>query len=305
MRRTKSKKQFKRNKGKSSGSRGGGPIKQRTARVSGTEQPYNITENNGTSGLLSPQVGVLSPVSGNQYVPILPSSIGTRCDQIARLYNEWRIKKLTYIYRPRYTLTTLSTDQVPPLTTGNQAAAAFGICLDPTMGVLTQQEVIEAGGRWSSLGRSTALTLTNTKWFYTQPRATDTLSDSRFTGPGNLYVVAETNGDMSTTSNFGYLETHWDIEFRFPVDSDVDAVTSPMYGAQLLKQIHLARQVYDEFKSQSIQKTTQQSTEDCKSEEEFSGVIVRPQQTHPRQKLNLDGVQSISQFTITSKQIKK
>ncbi len=44
---------------------------------------------------------------------------------------------------------------------------------------------------------------------------------------------------------YGYLEAHWDISFRYPVDADSEPALSSFVGSSLRKSIQLARDEAD------------------------------------------------------------
>lgn len=219
--------------------------KQRECRASGREVPYLVNSIQGTGGLLVAQSGVLTPDTSGAFVIIIPDSIGPRCAQLARLYHQWRINNLTYVYRPRATAFAMVSSSnlitsTGPNAGGTQSAAVMGFSLDPALGSLNQSEVVEQGGRWMNLSKPASIKYNNSKWLYCQPTAADTAPDNRFISIGNLHVIAEASGGANGNL-YGYLEAHWDISFRYPVDADNEAALTSFVGDSLRKSISLAR----------------------------------------------------------------
>ncbi len=257
-----------RNKGKGRTNTRDFSAKQRTCRASGREVPYLVNSISGTGGLLIAQSGVLTPDTSGQFVIITPESIGPRCSQLSRLYHQWRINNLSYVYRPRATSFAMTSSsnlntQTGANAGGTQSSAVMGFALDPALGVLTQSEIIEQGGRWMNLAKPASIKYNNSKWLYCQPTTADTAPDNRFISIGNLHLLAEASGGVAGNL-YGYLEAHWDISFRYPVDADAEPALTSFVGESLRKRIQLA---HDEA-------GTKLGTSSDDSKEEESPVIV-------------------------------
>lgn len=194
--------------------------KQLTCRASGFEYPYLCTANNGVAGLLS---GASATPPANEYTELNPAYFGDRCAQLSRIYNEWRLRRLTIRYRPYVPLGVAMTTYT---SAGNRAFAGFaGFTLDPTIGALTQPEVVESGGKEFNFGRPATWSLGAGRWMYVQPTAGDTLADSRFYSLGHFNAVGAQNGPNPSV-DWGTFEFHWDVEFRFPIDADAEALSA-------------------------------------------------------------------------------
>jgi len=193
-------------------SRGDFSAKQRTCRSSGIENSWYLSTNTGTSGLLSSGTATITSTTG-VYTCINASTIGLRAAKLANLYNEYKINSLTVKYKPAmYNV---------GFTQYNQAIQAVaGFVLDPVFGSLTQNELVECGGRNFSVDRPFTWKLRNTKWMYTNP-VSFSGTDIRFASPGNFYALSYENGG-DTQISFGILEIYWDISFRFAADPDRD-----------------------------------------------------------------------------------
>jgi len=217
--------------GRNGGGKGG--TKQLTCRASGHEASYSIGTIVGTGGVLNANAGVLSPTdTGGRYTIVLPDSIGPRCSQLARLYNEWKINSLVFKFVPNsYQIGTQSLTAI----TQYSLVGYGGFTLDPTIGLLIQSEIVEAGGKEFNYARPASFKLNGSKWLYTSPRLGDTLSDNRFISPGIFNMQIGTAGP-ETSILFGQLEAFWDISFRYPIDADseTDNRVELPHGSDLL-----------------------------------------------------------------------
>jgi len=205
--------------------------KQTTARATGREDLYFIGQLDGSTGLLAPVTSALVSDTAGRYTTMDARGLGARLAQIAGLYNQWRIKRLTFKYRPfNYQGEYISNDltTVPgsyPLGTDLShlsSRIAAGFVLDPTVGPLSFSEVIECGGREFNPARPASWTLKKSRWLFVDPRTGDTTSDLRFISPGQFNCVSYANGPTSSQRIYGACTLEWDIQFRFPVDADAN-----------------------------------------------------------------------------------
>lgn len=235
-----------RKNGRSGRGRKGGGSKQLTCRASGHEASYSIASLVGTGGVLNANSGVLSPTdTGGRYTIVVPDSIGPRCAQLARLYNEWRINSLVFKFVPNsYYLGTQSLASAPSVVMNGYG----GFTLDPTTGILVQTEIVEAGGKEFNFARPCSFRMGGSRWLFTSPRTSDTLSDNRFISPGIFNLQSGFVGP-ETPVVLGQLEAFWDISFRYPIDADVDSArVEVIHGRALLDRISAHRAEQDERK---------------------------------------------------------
>jgi hypothetical protein len=168
----------------------------------------------------------MTPSATNgSYTDINPNYFGTRCSQLARLYNKWRLIRLVVRYKPYAPLGVSASTYTGDFT--RQFAAYAGFVLDPTVGELSPIEVVEAGGKEFNFGRETTWALGRSKELYIQPTVGDTLADRRFYSLGHFNAVrTEITGPTDPGILWGDFEFDWEIEFMSPVDADSEAFSA-------------------------------------------------------------------------------
>ncbi len=204
--------------------RGSRPFRaqQLTCVASGRELPYHCEAQNGLSGLLTTYAANPSATNGS-FTDINPNYFGARCAQLAQLYNEWRLRKLVVRFRPYAPLGVSYATNVTAVL--QQYTGYAGFVLDPTVGALTQDELLETGGAEFNFGRPYSWTLRGGRWLYTQPTVGDTLSDARFFSMGHFNAIGQLNGPNPSVQ-WGVFEFLWECEFRFPIDANQEAAAS-------------------------------------------------------------------------------
>jgi len=224
--------------------------------------PFYTAIRAGSDGVIIPASATPSD-TGGRFTSLLPVTIGSRCAQLADLYNEWKINTLRVTYRPGQQYVTAST--INPVSGGaGTFQLAGGFLLDPTVGDLAQTEIVEAGGSYTSVSKTRTWTLKNTPWLYCVVTGGSS-ADFRFCSPGNFYLKTFAVSVGDGTSEFGYLEFDWDISFRYALDSNANPLArfqhDPLADARRISQIHttnklkLATKIKEDEKQQSQQQS--------------------------------------------------
>lgn len=213
--------------------------KQLSCRASGRELPYQVAAvSTSSSGLIVSEPSVLTPTdTGGRYTILLPASIGLRINQLSQLYHQWKVNSLRVRYIPK----SYQMGQTGPTAVGTgDLTAVFGFTRDPTVGILTQTEVVEAGGKIFNLSRPSSIVLNGSEWLYCQPNSGATLSDNRFISPCNFYCMLYPSNNAAAGLVYGAFEFDWDVSFRFPIDANEDAAferPQPLFGSALISHL--------------------------------------------------------------------
>jgi hypothetical protein len=253
-RRNFNKQQTKRGAGRRGGGRSttGRNGKQLTCRLSGIDLPYILSATDSITGLI--QASFVSPANAS-YVPIHPVTIGDRCAQLADVYQQWRLNRLTIRYKPfnyQGNVTTGSTNSgqgaYPTFASLSTLTSdvAGGFAYDSTTGALSFPEIIECGGTLFNLARPFVWTTSANRWMYTTVVGSDA-SNIRWVSPCQFNCASRANG-AATPLMYGELIWEWDISFRYPLDTVADSVemkasaVSPIDYIQIMKDKRVMKQ---------------------------------------------------------------
>jgi len=273
-----SKRNARRNRKRRSGPRAN-PALNAVVTVSGTE-PFctmgatipdgSLVQTAGAivSGTTFGNIGSLTGILG-KYTPIAPGMIGPRARNIGDCFAQYRIKTLTFKYRPTqryvndsvFTATTLTSGSalkqgynLPNTMTGDSEVApdltvAIGWQADPAFSdEFTPLEVVQADGKWVDLTRPWSFTpkILPSPWLFnpvpdngfgvaSDPGTLRTNFCGQFnavyrwgaTGtkpPFNVSGGTPPSDDMRIS--IGAVDVSWTIEFRKPIDPDIDVGSS-------------------------------------------------------------------------------
>jgi hypothetical protein len=219
---------------------------------------YRLEEQVGGIGLFVAEGIALVMDTGGCYTILACRGMGSRLAQLAGLYNQWRVNKLTMKYVP-FNYIGQFTENTNATVYGSYPFAAdvakvtsrmaIGFTLDPTVGASTFTEVIQMGGKEFNPARPCFWNMAgNHRWLYIDPRVSDTVSDARFVSPGQINAVSYANGPASAGAcrSFGSIEMHWDISFRYPLDADSDdALARAACGVQAMNKLKALAHVDD------------------------------------------------------------
>lgn len=262
---------------------------QFTCRVSGFDTPFLAGTVTTSPGLLQAQDAVPTDTGGTFSI-LSAHNLGTRLNNLAEIYNEYRINRLQFRYRPA-TYNDVTTGVIAPATLKELCVAGF--IRDPARGILSVDEVTMSGGRTFSLDRPFKFNFSSAQWLYTDPAGSSS-ADVRFYSPGNFYAMSYSNSSLTAT--WGVWELFWDVSFRYPKDPISDDVAKPD-PLQSLKQNVLSNRALYASKHEQKDDHKQQTPSKLDSANPFQVLtnlddehyqpVVRPPSSTPKLKINL------------------
>jgi hypothetical protein len=183
-------------------------------------------------------VGTASGINGT-FWPMNPWQIGARCRDLMNAgYTQYRARKVLLRYRPNMTgvlaggTGSVSGNNAPQgdLSNSVKVLAAVGFNRDPTLGALSYQEVVEAGGRIVRMDRPWTFPIkARFPWLFvaygdTSIGVSTAETRQEYFGQLNLVWSQTPIGMPSGTFSvaIGDIEADWEIDMRFPIDSSAN-----------------------------------------------------------------------------------
>jgi hypothetical protein len=202
----------------------------------GTPTIGGIIYGGGSAVQLPPPSGTPIPdAQVGTFIPIVPAVIGYRAQQLADLYAQYRVRRLTVHIVPNTVATGDVASTVYPIAVSAGTATvstalkfAVGVTYDPAIGPLSYEEIVESGGIESTIagGRKT-VTMRSNKWLYTTNNVTfgeipTTEADLRQQSIGQLNWAwfSQTTGSTTGSNEFARGWCEWEIDFKDPLDPD-------------------------------------------------------------------------------------
>lgn len=230
-------------------------------------------------------LGSTSGINGG-YLPIAPGLMGKRAQNVADLFSQYRLKSVTYRYRPNMTTTNTTTSYttssagpavIPSVPSWD---AVVGVSQDPVFGgsytasealSLANAKIVDLAKPWSITFRPSQ----QQEWKYMNVPINsvglgESNADLRSQFAGVLVTLWSDNtaagafpftrtGTPTSEVDFdiGTLWTSWDFDFRYPQDPDVDQpgpLVQPTIAYLRLSKKIKNKQREDEKKEDSVVK---------------------------------------------------